>query len=122
MTTITSNKSQRDDQFQGPIQPDGPVSPPHATFVTTSPIPLGSVPPDGKTITVDATGKLTLHGQTKTITTPLQAERTGNTIKVLASIPVKFSDYGIANPSQSFVTTQDHGTVEVLLVFIPSSP
>jgi polyisoprenoid-binding protein YceI len=119
MTTITSNKSQRDQQFQGPIMDTAQF--PHATFVTTAPIALGSVPADGKTITVQATGKLTLHGQTKTITTPLQAERTGNTIKVLASIPVKFSDYGIANPSQSFVTTQDHGTVEVLLVLTPTS-
>ncbi len=94
---------------------------PHATFVTTAPIALGTAPADGKTITVNATGRLTLHGQTKTITTPLQAKRTGNTIQVLASIPIKFSDYGVANPSASFVTTKDHGTVEVLLVFTPTS-
>jgi polyisoprenoid-binding protein YceI len=118
MTTITSDKSQRDQQFQGIVDT---AQFPQATFVTTAPIALGTAPPNGKTVNVSATGKLTLHGQTKTITTPLQAERTGNTIKVLASIPVKFSDYGIANPSASFVTTKDHGTVEVLLVLTPSS-
>ena len=119
MTTITSDKSQRDSQFQGSIMDTAQF--PHATFVTTAPIPLGTAPPDGKTITVNATGKLTLHGQTKTITTPLQAKRTGNTIQVLASIPVKFSDYGIASPNAGFVTTQDHGTIEVLLVLTPAS-
>ena len=119
MTKITSDKSQRDGQFQGPIMDTAQF--PHATFTTTAPIALGSEPADGRTVTVQATGKLTLHGQTRTITTPLQAKRTGNTIEVLASIPVKFSDYGIPNPSQAFVTTKDHGTIEVLLVLTPSS-
>jgi polyisoprenoid-binding protein YceI len=118
MRTITSNKSQRDSQFQGIMDT---ADFPHATFVLTSPIPLGTPPTDGKIITVQATGRLTLHGQTHTVTTPLQAERDGNTIKVLTSIPVKFSDYGIANPSASFVTTQDHGTIEVLLSLTPAS-
>jgi polyisoprenoid-binding protein YceI len=118
MTTITSDKSQRDSQFQGIVDT---AQFPNATFVLTSPIPLGTPPADGKIVTVQATGKLTLHGQTRTITTPLQTERTGNTIKVLASIPVKFSDYGISNPSASFVTTQDHGTIEVLLALTPAS-
>jgi polyisoprenoid-binding protein YceI len=119
MTTITSDKSQRDDQFQGPIMDTAQF--PHATFQLTTPIALGTAPAEGKTVTVNATGKLTLHGQTKTITTPLQAKRSGNTIEVVVSIPVKFSDYGIANPSQAFVTTKDHGTVEALLVFTPAS-
>jgi polyisoprenoid-binding protein YceI len=118
MTTLTSDRSQRDQQFQGIMDT---AQFPQATFVTTAPIALGTAPADGKTITVNATGKLTLHGQTKTITTPLRAKRTGNTIQVLAAIPVKFSDYGIASPNAGFVTTQDHGTVEVLLVLSPGS-
>jgi hypothetical protein len=36
---------------------------------------------------------------------------------VLGDIPVLFSDYNIQNPSfAGFVTTQDHGTLEFLLV------
>jgi len=118
MTAITSDKPQRDSQFQGIMDT---AQFPQATFELTSPIALGTPPANGKVVTVQATGKLTLRGQTRTITTPLQTERSGNTIKVLASIPVKFSDYGIANPSASFVTTQDHGIVEVLLVLKPGS-
>ncbi len=35
-----------------------------------------------------------------------------------ADIPVLFSDYSIQNPSLGgFVTTQDHGLLEFLLVF-----
>jgi len=37
---------------------------------------------------------------------------------VLGQIPVLFSDYNIQNPSLGgFVTTQDHGLLEFLLVF-----
>ena len=115
MTKVTSDKSQRDEQFQGRIMETAQF--PTATFRLTKPIVLGTPPPNGKIITVPATGQLTLHGQTKTVTVPLQARRSGNTITVNGSIPVKFSDYGIANPSASFVTTQDHGLVEFLLQF-----
>jgi hypothetical protein len=37
---------------------------------------------------------------------------------VAGDIPVLFSDYNIQNPSLGgFVTTQDHGLLEFLLVF-----
>ena len=39
-------------------------------------------------------------------------------IEISGSIPVKFADYGIGNPSfGSFVTTEDHGVLEFLLDF-----
>ncbi len=46
------------------------------------------------------------------------AGRKGAQIEVLGQIPVLFSDYNIQNPSLGgFVTTQDHGLLEFLLVF-----
>jgi hypothetical protein len=52
----------------------------------------------------------------------LTAERAGRQIKVAGDIPVLFSDYGIQNPSfAGFVTTQDHGLLEFLLVFTKAS-
>ena len=66
--------------------------------------------------TVD--GDLTLHGTTRAVTFTLTAERKGSQIEVSGDIAVLFSDYGIANPSFSgFVTTQDHGLLEFLLIF-----
>jgi hypothetical protein len=41
---------------------------------------------------------------------------------VAGDIPVLFSDYNIQNPSfAGFVTTQDHGLLEFLLVFSKAS-
>jgi len=50
----------------------------------------------------------------------LTARRTGNRIEVSGSIPIRFADWNIPNPSFGPVTTQDHGVLEFLLVFAHS--
>jgi polyisoprenoid-binding protein YceI len=67
-------------------------------------------------VTPKATGKLTLHGTTKTITFTLSAERTGNNVKVNGSIPITFSDYNIDNPSGGPASVGNTGTLEFLLL------
>jgi len=114
MTKVTSDRSQRDGQFQGRIMDTSDF--PTATFVLTSPIELGSVPATGTKVTPSATGKLTLHGTTKTVTIPLTAERAGNTIEVTGSTQVTFSDFGIDNPSGGPASVGNTGTMEFLLV------
>jgi polyisoprenoid-binding protein YceI len=114
MTQFSSDRSQRDGQFQGRIMDTANF--PTATFVLTSPIDLGSIPTSGVVITPKATGKLTLHGTTKTITMTLKAERSGNNIKVNGSVPITFSDYNINNPSGGPASVGNTGTLEFLLV------
>jgi polyisoprenoid-binding protein YceI len=114
MTQVSSDRSQRDGQFQGRIMDTANF--PTATFVLTGPIDLGSIPTSGVVITPKATGKLTLHGTTKTITMTLNAERTGNNIKVNGSVPITFSDYNINNPSGGPASVGSTGTLEFLLV------
>jgi polyisoprenoid-binding protein YceI len=118
MTTVTSDRSQRDRQFQGRIMETSQF--PTATFKLTKPIALGKEPADGEKISVPATGDLMLHGVTNSVTTTLQARRTGNTIEVSGSIPVVFADYQISNPSFGGITTEDHGILEFLLDFQPA--
>ena len=115
MTTVKSDSSQRDDQFQGRIMDTSSF--PTATFALTQPISLSSVPPDGTTVSATATGKLTLHGATKTVTFPVQAKRSGSTISVSGTIPVTFADYGVDNPSGGPATTDSSGSLEFLLNF-----
>jgi polyisoprenoid-binding protein YceI len=116
MATVHSDKSQRDEQFDGRIMDVSQY--PTGTFTLTSPIDLAPLPAGGVIKDYTAHGRLTLHGTTRTVTFTLTAERKGSQIEVSGDIPVLFSDYDIANPSYAgFVTTQDHGLLEFLLVF-----
>jgi polyisoprenoid-binding protein YceI len=111
MDTIHSDKSQRDAQFDGRIM--NVAQYPTGTFTLTTPITLKGDSRESYT----AHGNLTLHGTTKAVTFTLQAELKSGQIEVLGDIPVLFSDYNIQNPSfGGFVTTQDHGILEFLLV------
>jgi polyisoprenoid-binding protein YceI len=119
LTSVASDKSQRDHQFQGRIM--NTATYPTAAFKLTQPIALGSEPADGVTVTRQATGDLTLHGVTKSITFAVSVKRTGSTIAASGSVPIVFADYNIANPSfAGTVTTDDHGTLEFLLNFTKS--
>jgi polyisoprenoid-binding protein YceI len=116
MATIHSDQSQRDAQFDGRIMDVATY--PTGTFTLTRPIRLAPVPAAGAVKTYSATGTLMLHGHTRPVTFTLSAERTSSGIKVSGSIPVKFADWDIPNPSfGSFVTTQNHGVLEFLLNF-----
>lgn len=114
LTQVSSDRSQRDGQFQGRIMNTAQF--PTATFEITTPIDIGTLPATGVEISPKATGKLTLHGVTKTVTVDLKAKRTGSGIQVLGSIPVTFADYGIDNPSGGPASVGDNGTIEFLLV------
>jgi len=114
MATVVSDQPQRNAQFDGRIMDVSEY--PTATFVLAQPIVLGSLPALGETKQLMATGDLTMHGVTKPITFSLSAERLGASIYVLADIRTVFANWDIANPSfAGFVTTQDHGVLEVLL-------
>jgi polyisoprenoid-binding protein YceI len=116
MATVHSDKSQRDAQFDGRIMDVAQF--PTGTFALTSPIGLAPLPPGGVIKDYTAHGRLTLHGTTRAVTFTLTAERKGSQIEVSGDIPVLFSDYNIQNPSfAGFVTTQDHGLLEFLLIF-----
>ena len=114
MTQVKSNRGGRDSQFQGRIMDTSTY--PTATFELTAPIDLGSIPAEGVVITPKATGKLTLHGTTKTVTFNLTAKRDGNDIAVSGSTLLTFSDYNIDDPSGGPASVGDTGTLEFALV------
>jgi polyisoprenoid-binding protein YceI len=116
MVTIHSDKSQRDAQFDGRIMDVAQY--PTGTFTLTSPINLAPLPANGVTKAYTAHGTLTLHGTSRAVTFTLTAERKGAQIDAVGHILVVFSDWNIQNPSfAGFVTTQNYGQLEFLLVF-----
>ena len=114
LTSVKSDQSRRDNQFQGRIMDTADY--PTATFTLTSPIDLGSVPADGVTFTARAAGSLSLRGTTKPVVFTVTAKRSGTAMQVSGQIPVTFADFNIPNPSFGPVSTDDHGILEFLLV------
>jgi polyisoprenoid-binding protein YceI len=114
MTTFKSDESRRDDQFNTRVMDVATY--PTATFVLTQPIDFGTIPPDGGSVNATATGDLTLHGTTKSVTFDVQGTFKNGLVGVLGQIPVVFADYGIPAPSLGPVKTEDNGLLEFVLV------
>lgn len=112
--SFTSNESRRDNQFRGRVMDAAHI--PTATFNIRAPIQFASVPADGKTLQITATGDLTLHGTTKSVTFDLLAMRKNGKIGIIGNIPIVFADYGIPNPSLGTIKTSDHGLLEFIVV------
>ena len=116
MTTLASDRSQRDDQLrQRGLETDRF---PTATFTLTQPIEVGSSPKDGQTVELTAVGDLTLHGVTKQVSVPIQAQASGERILAIASLDVALADYNIEPPTGFLVLSiADTGTIELHLLF-----
>ena len=115
VASITSDSSKRDAQFAGNIMDAATY--PTANFRLLTPIDLGTIPADGQKIMATAFGELTLHGVTNQVSFDVTATIDNGIIGVLGSIDITFADYGIANPSNGFVTTGDTGLLEFVLAF-----
>jgi polyisoprenoid-binding protein YceI len=114
VTKLTSDQSRRDQR----IHSQGLESDryPTATFRLTTPITLPATAAAGQAITVSATGALTIHGVTKTVTIPIDARLSGSQIELVGSITVPFSDFGMTPPSiGGFVSVQPNATMEFQL-------
>lgn len=86
---------------------------PTATFTATGPIALPAEPKAGQVLTVQVPGTLTLHGQSKQVTIPVQARWNGQVIDLTGSLPITLADYGITAPSRPFVSVDPKGTLEL---------
>ena len=112
MTALTTNNSRRDGPARRALGAD---QFPSATFVLTAPVDLGDAATTDTKTAVTATGDLTVHGVTKSVPIPLEAQLTGNTIVVVGSLDVVFSDFGTTAPTAPVVlSVDDHGQVELL--------
>jgi polyisoprenoid-binding protein YceI len=111
VTKLSSDQSRRDQR----IHSQGLESDryPTATFKLTSPIALATDAASGQTIQVSASGDLTIHGVTKSVTIPIDARLTGSKIELVGSITFPFSEFGMTPPSiGGFVSVQNTATME----------
>ncbi|MGF1598704.1 MAG: YceI family protein [Acidimicrobiales bacterium] len=115
MTAITTNDSRRNNKVQDALDTD---QFPTATFTLDEPVDVDDVALTGETTTIDATGQLTIHGVTQTVTLPLQARLVDDTIVVVGSLDITFADYDVEVPTAPVVlSVDDHGPLELQLFF-----
>jgi polyisoprenoid-binding protein YceI len=94
---------------------------PTAVFELTEPVRLDREPADGRQVTGEGKGRLTVHGVTREVTADLQGRWDGSTIQVAGRMPVRMSDFQITPPRVGpVVSIEDDLTVEFRLTFVPA--
>ena len=116
LTALVSDDSRRDGALRRQALETNAY--PTTTFTLTEPIPIDSAPAEGETLSVTATGDLTLHGVTREVQIPMEGQLVGDRVAVVGSIEIVFADYDMDSPSAFIVLAiDDHGIMEFQLVF-----
>lgn len=110
MTSVATDNNSRDSQFLGILKTS---EFPTSTFTLTQAVDIAAIT-DG-VASVSAVGELTVAGVTKSVTVSLNAQTTASGVEVQGSIPITFTDFGIAAPNLGFVKVEDSGSIEMLL-------
>jgi polyisoprenoid-binding protein YceI len=116
LSTLQSDNDMRDGQLRRQALETSTY--PKATFVLTQPIELDGLPADGQTISITATGDLTIHGVTRSVEIPLEAKLSDGVVTVVGSTTIRFADYGMSSPQSMMVLSiADEGVMELQLQF-----
>lgn len=114
MTQLTSDSRGRDGQMRTQALETNAF--PEASFVLTEPVELAAAPEPESSFMANATGDLTIHGVTQSVTVPIQGQRIGDTIVVVGSIEILFADYQIERPRAAVVlSVEEQGEMEFQL-------
>jgi polyisoprenoid-binding protein YceI len=116
-TTITSDESRRDNRLRSEgLQTD---QFPTATFTVTQSVDVPAAALQGTATDITLTGDLTLHGVTKSVQIPAQAQLVGDTMQVAGSLTFPLSDFQISPPNVGgfILSIAEEGTLEFLVTF-----
>ena len=116
-TTITSDESRRDNRLRSEgLQTD---QFPTATFVVTQPIDVPAAALAGTATDITLVGELTLHGVTKAVEIPAQAQLSDGRIQVAGSLTFPLADFDITAPNVGgfILSIADEGALEFLVNF-----
>lgn len=118
MGSITTNDRRRDDKVAQALEVG---SFPEARFTLGAPVALGAGAATGEAQRVTVTGEFTLHGVTRTVEVPVEAQLVDGTVVVVGSFPITLADYGLTVPSAPIVVSaSDTATIEFQLLFTRS--
>lgn len=116
-TTITSDEGRRDNRLRSEgLQTD---EFPTATFVVTQPVDVPAAAIAGTASDITLVGDLTLHGVTKSVQIPAQAQLSDGRIQVAGSVSFPLADFDISAPNVGgfIISIADEGALEFLVAF-----
>jgi polyisoprenoid-binding protein YceI len=116
-TTIQSDESRRDNRLRNEgLQTE---QYPTATFTVTQPVAVPAAALAGTASDVTLVGDLTLHGVTKSVQIPAQAQLSDGRVQVAGTLTFPLSDFGITPPNVGgfILSISDQGTLEFLVSF-----
>jgi polyisoprenoid-binding protein YceI len=119
-TTIESDEGRRDNRMRDEgLETDAF---PTATFTITGPIDIPATALAGEATDITLAGDLTLHGVTKAVEIPAQAQLADGKIQVAGALTFPLADFDISAPNIGgfIVSIADEGALEFLVVFEPS--
>ena len=113
VASIATDQPQRDAYFRDQaLRAD---EHPRATFVLTRPVSFDAAPVSGDAVEAEATGDLTIAGETRSVTAPVRVRSDGRSAEIAGSIPITFADFGVEAPNLGFVSVEPTGFVEFQL-------
>jgi polyisoprenoid-binding protein YceI len=119
VTTLKSDQDRRDNAIKSRGLQTSQF--PKASFTGQAPIAVPAAALSGGRATVQATGNLTLHGQTKPVTIPIEVQLNNGRIELDGKYTFAFSDFGMDPPSiGGFVSVEPDATLEFLVVLTKS--
>jgi polyisoprenoid-binding protein YceI len=112
VSTLKSDEDRRDDHMHTMAIESAQF--PMATFVTTSELVLPAAAGQAATA---VQGDLTLHGVTRSVSVPVQAQHAAGRIEVVGSLSFTWDQFDMKRPNLSYVTVESDPTLEFQLFF-----
>jgi polyisoprenoid-binding protein YceI len=116
-TTLRSDEDRRDNRLRREgLETDRY---PTATFTLTEPVAIPESALAGEPAELALAGDLTLHGVTKSVEIPAEAQLADGTIQVAGSLTFPLADFEISPPNVGgfIISIADEGALEFLIVF-----
>lgn len=115
LTTITSDQSRRDPAIQRSLDT---TTYPTATFTSSAPVDLGSVPPENEPFSATVPGTLTIRGIDKEVELTIDGQRVGDIVLVVGTLPIDFTEFDVTMPVLGpVISVEDTGSLEWQLFF-----
>ena len=115
MTKLASDESRRDARMKtSGLETDRF---PTSVFVSTGPTSLPNDADQGKPVKATINGRLTIHGVTRDVAVPVDAQLKAGVLEVVGRLGINMKDYGIDPPEiPDFVKADDDGAFEFKLI------